>query len=61
MHPLRGCMSAGTSGCTRSTRGGCSFPAIHKTGVIGDRAKSGEAVNQMIRRRAAQAGFSLGE
>jgi len=34
------------------------FPAVHKTGVIGDRAMSGDAVAAMIRRRADQAGFT---
>ena len=34
------------------------FPVIHKTGAIGARAMSGDAVNEMIRRRAAAAGFT---
>ncbi len=34
------------------------FPAVHKTGAIGARAMSGDAVNEMIRRRADQAGFT---
>ena len=33
------------------------FPAVHKTGAVGVRAMSGDAVNEMIRRRADQAGF----
>jgi integrase len=34
------------------------FPAVHKTGAIGDQAMSGDAVAAMIRRRADQAGFT---
>ncbi len=34
------------------------FPTVHKTGAIGHRAMSGDAVNEMIRRRAEQAGFT---
>jgi site-specific recombinase XerD len=34
------------------------FPSVHATGVIRDRAMTGHAVNEMIRRRAAQAGFT---
>ena len=34
------------------------FPTVHKTGMIGARAMSGDAVNEMIRRRAARAGFT---
>ena len=34
------------------------FPAVHKTGAIGERAMSGDAVAAMIRRRADQAGFT---
>jgi len=34
------------------------FPTVHKTGAIGSAAMSGDAVNEMIRRRAEQAGFS---
>jgi len=34
------------------------FPAVHKTGVIGDSPMSGDAVAAMIRRRADQAGFT---
>ncbi len=34
------------------------FPAVHKTGAIGQRAMSGDAVNEMIRRRAGKAGFT---
>ena len=34
------------------------FPTVHKTGAIGTGAMSGDAVNEMIRRRADQAGFT---
>ena len=34
------------------------FPTVHKTGTIGAAAMSGDAVNEMIPRRAEQAGFS---
>ena len=34
------------------------FPAVHKTGAIAARAMSGDAVNEMIRRRADRAGFT---
>jgi integrase len=37
------------------------FPVIHKTGVIGSRAMSGDAVNEMIRRRATAAGFTAAQ
>ena len=33
-------------------------PAVHKTGAIGDRAMSGDAIAGMIQRRAAAAGFT---
>jgi integrase len=34
------------------------FPSVHATGAIRDRAMTGHAVNEMIRRRAEQAGFT---
>jgi hypothetical protein len=34
------------------------FPSVHATGVIRDRAMTGHAVNEMIRRRAQAAGFT---
>jgi hypothetical protein len=34
------------------------FPTVHKTGAIGDRAMSGDAIAEMIQRRAAAAGFT---
>jgi integrase len=34
------------------------FPTVHKTGAIGSAAMSGDAVNEMIRRRAEKAGFT---
>ena len=34
------------------------FPAVHKTGAIGGRAMSGDAIAEMIQRRAAAAGFT---
>ncbi len=34
------------------------FPSVHKTGTISTRAMTGHAVNEMIRRRADQAGFT---
>ena len=34
------------------------FPSVHATGVIRDRAITGHAVNELIRRRAEQAGFT---
>ena len=34
------------------------FPTVHKTGAIGPAAMSGDAVNEMIRRRAQAAGFT---
>ena len=46
--------------CCRSTRlpepadpGRALFPTVHKTGAIGDRAMSGDAIAEMIQRRAA--------
>jgi integrase len=36
------------------------FPSVHKTGAVGSRAMTGHAVNEMIRRRADQAGFTPG-
>jgi integrase len=33
------------------------FPTVHKTGAIGPAAMSGDAVNDVIRRRAEKAGF----
>jgi integrase len=51
--------------CCRTTRlpepvdhGRAVFPTVHKTGAIGPGAMSGDAVNEMIRRRADQAGFT---
>ena len=41
-----------------SDPGRAFFPVIHKTGTIGIRAMSGDAVNEMIRRRATTAGFT---
>ena len=37
------------------------FPAVHKTGAIGDRAMSGDAIAGMIQRRAAAAGFTAAQ
>ena len=34
------------------------FPSVHKTGTISTKPMTGHAVNEMIRRRAAQAGFT---
>jgi integrase len=34
------------------------FPTVHKTGAIGGAAMSGDAVNEMIRRRGEKAGFT---
>ncbi len=34
------------------------FPSVHQTGSIGVRPMTGHAVNEMIRRRADQAGFT---
>jgi integrase len=51
--------------CCRTTRllepadpGRALFPTVHKTGAIGVAAMTGHAVNEMIRRRAEQAGFT---
>ena len=51
--------------CCRTTRlpdpvdpGRAVFPTVHKTGAIGAGAMSGDAVNEMIRRRAEAAGFT---
>src|SRR5450755_1357987 len=51
--------------CCRTTRlpepvdpGRAVFPTVHKTGAIGEKAMSRDAVNEMIRRRADQAGFT---
>jgi len=51
--------------CCRSTRlpeppdpGRALFPTVHKTGAIGDRAMSGDAIAGMIQRRAASGGFT---
>ena len=50
--------------CCRSTRlpeppdsGRALFPTVHKTGAIGDRAMSGDAIAEMIQRHAGQAGY----
>ena len=50
--------------CCRSTRlteppdpGRPLFPTVHKNGVIGGRAMSGDAIAEMIQRRAGQAGY----
>jgi len=37
--------------------GGALFPTVHKNGVIGGRAMSGDAIAEMIQRRAGQAGY----
>jgi integrase len=37
------------------------FPSVHATGAIGCKPMTGHAVNEMIRRRAEQAGFSPAE
>ena len=34
------------------------FPSVHKGGAVGDKPMTGHAVNEMIRRRADQAGFT---
>jgi integrase len=34
------------------------FPSVHGTGIIRNRAMSGDAVYEMIRRRAEQAGYT---
>ena len=51
--------------CCRSTRipeppdpARALFPTVHKTGAIGDRAMSGDAIAGLIQRRAAAAGFT---
>jgi len=51
--------------CCRTTRlpepadpGRALFPTVHKTGAIGAGGMTGHAVNEMIRRRAEQAGFT---
>jgi integrase len=37
------------------------FPSVHATGAIRDRAMTGHAVNEMIRRRARAAGFTAAQ
>ena len=37
------------------------FPTVHKTGAIGQQAMTGHAINEMIRRRAAAAGFTAAQ
>jgi integrase len=37
------------------------FPAVHKTGAIGQRAMTGHGINEMIQRRAAAAGFTAAQ
>ena len=37
------------------------FPTVHKTGAIGGRAMSGDAIAEMIQRRAAAAGFTAAQ
>jgi integrase len=37
------------------------FPTVHKTGAIGAAAMTGHAVNEMIQRRAEQAGFTAAQ
>jgi len=51
--------------CCRSTRlpepadpARAVFPTVHKTGAVGARAMSGDAIAEMIQRRAAAAGFT---
>ena len=54
--------------CCRTTRlpeladpGRALFPTVHKTGAIGATAITGHAVNEMIQRRAGQAGFTAAQ
>jgi integrase len=51
--------------CCRSARlpepvdpGRAVFPTVHKSGAVGVRAMSGDAIAEMIQRRAAAAGFT---
>jgi integrase len=37
------------------------FPSVHATGAIGPHAMTGHAINEMIRRRAAAAGFTAAQ
>jgi len=37
------------------------FPSVHATGAIGGTAMTGHAINEMIRRRAAAAGFTAAQ
>ena len=37
------------------------FPAVHKTGAIGQQPMSGHGINEMIQRRAAAAGFTAAQ
>jgi integrase len=37
------------------------FPRVHPTGAIGSTAMTGRAINEMIRRRAAAAGFTAAQ
>src|SRR5664279_1069328 len=37
------------------------FPAVHKTGAIGQQAMTGHGINEMIQRRAAAAGFTAAQ
>jgi site-specific recombinase XerD len=54
--------------CCRTTRlpdpadpGRALFPTVHKTGAVGAGAMTGHAVNEMIQRRAEQAGFTVAQ
>ena len=54
--------------CCRSTRipepadpARALFPAVHKTGAIGQQAMTGHGINEMIQRRAAAAGFTAAQ
>ena len=37
------------------------FPSVHKGGAVGTKPMTGHAVNEMIKRRAAEAGFPPGQ
>ncbi len=56
---LHVCRTTGLPDPTESGR--ALFPSVHGTGIIRDRPMSGDALHEMIRRRAEQAGHTVPE
>jgi integrase len=61
-------VEGGVLHCCRTTRlpepgdpGQALFPTIHRSGAVGEKAMTGQAVAEMIQRRATQAGFTTAQ